>query len=62
MRQFFSLLMLLISVVIFFKVIIEWPWIVLIMACNSIPFLLYQEYKNKTISKNNQILTCHEKS
>lgn len=50
MRQFFSLLMVLTPVAILFKVIIEWPWIVLIMAFGLIPFLLYQEHKNRTIS------------
>lgn len=50
MKQFFSLLILLIPVAIFLKIIIEWPWIVLIMAFGLIPFLLYQEHKNRTMS------------
>ena len=50
MRTFLSILTIYIPVVIFFKIIVEWPWVVLIMAFALIPFLLYQEHKKKTMS------------
>ncbi len=47
MRMFLSILMLYIPLVIYLKILVEWPWLILLIGSCVLLFISYKKRKNK---------------